>query len=114
MTLLISAEGLRTDLSGLNLSLSNLYEERKRHARARIREKLFALADKDTGRRLTLGMKGTPQKVALLTFTGLSLVNPLFLGLAGVAAAQYASDKLRLKRREFQLQDDFERLCTEF
>ena len=114
LTLLISAEGLRTDLSGLNLSLSNLYEERKRHARARIREKLFALADKDTGRRLTLGMKGTPQKVALLTFTGLSLVNPLFLGLAGVAAAQYASDKLRLKRREFQLQDDFERLCTEF
>ena len=114
LTLLISAEGLRTDLSGLNLSLSNLYEERKRRARARIREKLYVLADKDAGRRLTLGKKGTPQKVALLTFTGLGLVNPLFLGLAGVAAAQYASDKLRVKRREFQLQDDFERLCTEF
>lgn len=113
-TILLSAEGFRTDLSGLNISLDETYNRRKKEAILRVRSKFRELADLKVDESLRIAMKGGPHKAALVTFAGLALVKPLFLGLAGVAAAQYASDRLRVKRREFQLQEQFRLLCEKF
>lgn len=111
VTLLVSAEGLRTDLSGLNLAQDQTFGVRKKQAMKRARIRLLELADKNVHQSLKINLRGNRHKAAMLTFAGLGLVKPLFLGLAGIAAAQYASDKLRVRRREFQLQDDLIRLC---
>jgi hypothetical protein len=112
VTILVSAEGLRTDLGGLALDQDYNYHLRKKQARNRVRAELRKLAD--IGQTLKVSLKGGSHKAAMLGLTGLGFVNPLFLGLAGIAAAQFASDKLRVRRREFQLADDFRHLCREF
>lgn len=114
ITVLISAEGLRTDLSGLSLAEDHMMVARRKQAKSRVRAKLYELLDKDTHVGVSIRMKGRVHKAAMVALAGLGLIQPIFLGMAGVAAAQYASDKLRVRQREFQVQDDFVRLCKKF
>jgi hypothetical protein len=114
VTILLSAEGLRSDLSGLNLAINQTLNSREKHARKRVRAKLHELLDQDAPGTVRIDLKGRQHKVAMLALAGLGVIKPLFLGFAGVAAAQYASDRLRVRRREFQIQDDFSTFCRNF
>ncbi|MFA5507494.1 MAG: hypothetical protein WC423_18840 [Vulcanimicrobiota bacterium] len=113
-TILLSAEGLRTDLSGLTISQDQSYNRRRKDAMQRVRVKLLELARENVEKALRIGLRGRVQKAAIVTFTSLAFFQPVFLGMAGIAAAQYASERLRVKRREFQLRADFRMLCENF
>ena len=114
VTILVSAEGIRTDLSGLALAEDYNYHVRKKKVRNRVQAELRQLAKTDISGTVDVSFRGVAHKAAILGFAGLGIVNPWFLGLSGLAAAQYGSDWLRLRRRQFQLIEDFREFCREF